>query len=244
MELNADLGEGEPIEQTRALMRVVHSANIACGGHAGTADSMEAAVRSAMANGVRIGAHPGFPDRADFGRQIDAARAPGAGDLELILLLQVGALEVVCRRFQTKLHHLKLHGALYHLTESVEALGEGYLRTVERYWPGTIIYGLAGGRLARRAKAMRLPFWHEAFLDRAYQANGQLVPRGQAGAILRSMPAVLARLRKLAHNGRIKTVAGTWIALQPDTLCVHGDTPGALKLARRVRAELERVGAD
>src|ERR1041385_2748764 len=149
LDLNCDLGEGEPLARTRALMRWITSANIACGGHAGDVKSMEACVRLAKQFGVRVGAHPGPWDRDDFGRG-SVRMTPD--ELELLLLQQVGALERMARAHRVPLHHIKLHGALYHLSETDSALGRRYLECVGRWWPSAKIYARAGGAIKQRAR--------------------------------------------------------------------------------------------
>src|SRR5262245_44340148 len=146
LDLNCDLGEGEPLVRTRALMRWITSANVACGGHAGDTQLMTACVRLARRYGVRLGAHPGPWDRANRGR----SRVEISPDeLELLLIHQVGALEKIAHAKAAKLHHVKLHGGLYHAVESSETLAKHYVTTVKHWWPGVKIYACAGGRVAR-----------------------------------------------------------------------------------------------
>jgi UPF0271 protein len=229
LDLNCDLGEGEPRVRTRALMRWVTSANVACGGHAGDVASMEQCVRLAREFGVHVGAHPGPWSRRDRGRE--AVKLTPA-ELELLLVQQAGALATVAGRSGVLLHHVKLHGALYHATEADAELARVYLQTVQRWWPGAIVYVRAGGRLPQLARKLGIEAWAEAFLDRGYRADGTLVPRGEDGALVCDVPSVSARLTGLLQNGEIDTVDAQHFKLRPRTVCVHSDTPNAVQLAR------------
>jgi len=239
VDLNCDLGEGEPMNRTRALMRWITSANVACGGHAGDVPTMAACVSLARQHGVRLGAHPGLWNRGDFGR---CRERLAADDLELLLLHQVGALDRVARWHRVPLHHIKLHGALYHASEQHEALAVRYACLVKRFWPRVRIYARAGGRVARVARRTGLVVWEEAFADRGYCDDGTLVPRNAPNALLVESDAVVARVRRLVEAGEIISESGKRIALRPRTLCLHSDTQGAARLARAVAKELERVG--
>jgi UPF0271 protein len=231
LDLNCDLGEGEPLARTRALMRRVTSANVACGGHAGDLRTMELCVRLARLYGVWLGAHPGPWSRGDFGR---GPLQVAPGQLELLLLQQVGALECVARANGVRLHHIKLHGALYHASEENEALAKRYVAMVKRFWPRAKIYARAGGRVARVARHAGLGVWEEAFGDRGYRDDGTLVPRTAPNALLTQTDRVLERVRRLLDEGEIIAASGKRIALRPQTLCIHSDTPHAARLAQAV----------
>ena len=235
LDLNCDLGEGESPARTRALMRHVTSANVACGGHAGDAASMVRCVRLARELGVRLGAHPGPISRGDFGR---AAIRPSPSELTLLVLHQAGALLQVAQRENLPLHHIKLHGALYHAAESDPDLARAYARAVRHYFPGVKIYSLSGGLVARAARQMGVEALEEMFADRAYQADGRLVPRHEAHALLHRPAQVKARLREWLASGHIQAADGSRIRLSAQTLCVHGDTVGATTLARLLRDTL------
>ncbi len=236
LDLNCDLGEGEPPARTRALLRLATSANVACGGHAGDADTMERCVRWAGESGVHLGAHPGIPGA--FGR---GEIRIGPDDLGLLLLAQVGALHRLATLQRVRLHHVKLHGSLYHAVEHDAALGRAYVGAMARWFPGTVIYALAGGRVAALGRRHGVTVWEEAFLDRAYRADGTLVPRGEAGALLTTPAELRARLDSLRREGGWPAQDGTPLRLAPRTLCVHGDSPGALLFLRAARAELTRT---
>jgi UPF0271 protein len=232
-DLNCDLGEGEPRARTEALMRVINSANVACGGHAGDIASMERCVALVKKYKVRLGAHPGAAGRAGFGR---GELSITAAELELLLLQQVGALERIAHAHGVKLQHIKLHGALYHATERDRRLAKAYVEIVRRWWPKVVVYAFAGGTVAKLAKRM---VWEEAFLDRNYLDNGTLVPRSEHNALLKNVQEVKARLAQLAR-GTVISVGGKVIRVRARTICVHGDTPRAVEFASQFRPALSR----
>jgi 5-oxoprolinase (ATP-hydrolysing) subunit A len=235
LDLNCDLGEGEPLARTGALMRRVTSANVACGGHGGDLKTMEACVRLAWQHGVRLGAHPGPWSRSDFGRG-SARFVPD--EIELLLLHQVGALERVAQANGVRLHHIKLHGALYHASEENEALAKRYVAAVRRFWPQAKIYARVGGRVARVARRAGLVLWEEAFADRSYRDDGTLVPRTEPNALLTEADLVVERVRRLLDQGEVIAESGKHIVLRPQTLCIHSDTPHAAQLAQAVGKEI------
>ena len=234
-DLNCDLGEGEPWTRTRALLRQVTSANVACGGHAGDALTMERVVVEAKALGVRLGAHPGVP--GEFGRG-EVTLSPGK--LQTLVLQQAGGLAQLAKRHGSRLHHIKLHGALYHAVENDDALGRAYVETVARWFPQVTIYSRAGGLVLTLAHKAGITAWAEGFIDRAYRADGQLVPRNQDGALLTRTRDITERLREWRQTGGWKSLDGTWVAVPAQTLCLHGDTPGAVTLARAIRRAIDR----
>ena len=234
-DLNCDLGEGEPWTRTRALLRQVTSANVACGGHAGDALTMERVVVEAKALGVRLGAHPGVP--GEFGRG-EVTLSPGK--LQTLVLQQAGGLAQLAKRHGSRLHHIKLHGALYHAVENDNALGRAYVETVARWFPQVTIYSRAGGLVLTLAHKAGITAWAEGFIDRAYRADGQLVPRNQDGALLTRTRDITERLREWRQTGGWKSLDGTWVAVPAQTLCLHGDTPGAVTLARAIRRAIDR----
>jgi UPF0271 protein len=226
-DLNCDLGEGEPWTRTRALLRQVTSANVACGGHAGDALTMERVVVEAKALGVRLGAHPGVAGA--FGRG-DVVLSPR--QLQTFVLQQVGALDLLARWHGSELHHIKLHGALYHAVEKDDTLGRAYVDAVARWFPKVKIYARAGGRVLTLAAKAGVSAWAEGFID------GQLVPRNQDGALLTRTREITERLREWQQTGGWKSLEGSWVAVPARTLCLHGDTPGAVALARAIRKSL------
>ena len=231
IDLNCDLGEGESAARTRSLMRRITSANVACGGHAGTVDSMQTCIRLAKQFGVRLGAHPGPRNRNDFGR---GALEVTPDELELLLLHQVGVLDRLARAVGVRLHHVKLHGALYHASESDDALGRRYVAAVARWWPAARIFARAGGNVARLARRSRVAVWEEGFADRAYRDDGTLVPRHQPNALLTDVRQVARQVQGFAKRGEVVSMSGRRLRLTPQTLCVHSDTPHALEIVRAV----------
>jgi 5-oxoprolinase (ATP-hydrolysing) subunit A len=233
LDLNCDLGEGEPLARTRALMRRITSANVACGGHAGDARSMRACVRLAKQSGVKLGAHPGPWSRADRGRGLVRI---AADELELLLLQQVGALEKIAISERVRLNHIKLHGALYHAVESDPVLARAYVRCVALHWPKVKIYALAGGRVVSAAQGQGVPCLAEGFADRAYMADGRLVPRTEPGAVLSNVAESVLRVGDLLAGRGLTTRDGRRLALRVETVCVHSDSPHALRLVRALSA--------
>lgn len=240
LDLNCDLGEHESRERAVAMLARVDSANIACGAHAGTDASMGWCLAEARRLGVRAGAHPGFPSRADFGRGAGSRLSVDA--LGSLLEEQVGRLAAHAAACGVTLHHVKLHGALYHAVEHDPELARAYLHEVGRRWAGLRIYARAGGAVERerRRASHGVEVWAEGFLDRGYRDDGTLVPRGEPGALLDEPSAVLARWEDFRERGGCRTVSGAWLALRPRTVCVHGDGPRSLEILdalRRVKAE-------
>ncbi len=235
MDLNCDLGEGEPPDRTRALIETVTSVNIACGGHAGDLSSMERCVRLAMDRGARIGAHPGVAGA--FGRG-EVRIEPGA--LALLILHQASALQRVARALGARMQHIKLHGSLYHAADADPRLAAAYVETVRRWFPGVRIVGRAGGRVVRVARARGVPVWEEGFLDRAYRPDGSLVPRSGEGALISDPAIIRERIADLRAGRGLVAVDGRRLPLKPVTLCVHGDSPGALRIARLAARGLGR----
>lgn len=243
MDLNADLGEtvdGVPTADDAAMFAVVSSASIACGGHAGDEASMRAAVAAAASAGVAVGAHPSYLDRAGFGRvriAVDAAVLRGQVRDQLAALRAAGG----------DIRYVKPHGALYHAATDDPATAAAVARAVgdlsAQLGRAVPILGL-GGELASAAAAAGLPFRHEAFLDRGYLPGGGLVPRGEPGALLHDPDAVAERALRLAAEGVVVAVSGEVVRSDAVSLCLHGDSPGAVEMARAVRAALDAAGVD
>ncbi len=235
--LNCDLGEGEPRERTDGLLRAVHLANIACGGHAGDADSIAICVALAVELGVGVGAHPGLP--GDFGR---GGPPPSAAELEALLLEQIPRVESSARRQGVRLHHVKLHGALYHAVEADTALADTTASLLARRHPGTAWVGQPGRATEAAARRAGIAFLPEGFLDRGYVSDGRLVPRGAEGALLEPT-AALERLGGWLSTGSVKATDGAELQLPVATWCVHADTPGSVELARAARRRLDAAGS-
>ncbi|MEU5403779.1 5-oxoprolinase subunit PxpA [Streptomyces sp. NPDC005963] len=242
IDLNADLGEGfGPWQLTddESLLSVVTSANVACGFHAGDASTMRRVCRLAAERSVRIGAQVSYRDLAGFGRR--AMDVP-PDELAAEIAYQIGALEVFARAAGARVSYVKPHGALYnrvvHDEEQAAAVVEGVRLTGERL----PLLGLPGSKLHDLAEKAGLPAISEAFADRAYTAEGTLVPRGEEGAVISGGPEVVERSVGMARFGVVISRCGRSVPVRARSLCVHGDTPGAVTLARQVRRQLENVG--
>ncbi|URN18092.1 MULTISPECIES: LamB/YcsF family protein [Streptomyces] len=242
IDLNADLGEGFGrwrLTDDEQLLSVVTSANVACGFHAGDPATMRRVCALAAGRGVRIGAQVSYRDLAGFGRR--AMDVP-ADELAAEVAYQIGALEVFARAAGSRVSYVKPHGALYnrvvHDGEQARAVVEGVLLAGGRL----PLLGLPGSRLHACAREAGLPVVAEAFADRAYAADGTLVPRGREGAVVRDPDAVAERSVRLARSGTVVSQCGRTLSVRARSLCLHGDTPGAVELARRVRAQLEGAG--
>jgi UPF0271 protein len=242
IDLNADLGEGFgrwQLTDDEQLLSVVTSANVACGFHAGDAVTMRRVCELAAARGVRVGAQVSYRDLAGFGRR--AMDVPSA-ELTAEVAYQIGALEVFARAAGTRVSYVKPHGALYnrvvHDEEQAAAVVAGVL-LADATLP---VLGLPGSRLLEAAVKAGLPGVTEAFADRAYTEEGTLVPRGQEGAVVTDPEAVVERSLGLARDRAVISRSGARIEVSARSLCLHGDTPGAVELARRVRERLEASG--
>ncbi|MDX3363575.1 5-oxoprolinase subunit PxpA [Streptomyces sp. ME02-6978.2a] len=241
IDLNADLGEGFGrwrLTDDAALLSVVTSANVACGFHAGDPSTMRRVCALAAERGVRIGAQVSYRDLAGFGRR--AMEVP-AEELAAEVAYQIGALEVFARAAGARVAYVKPHGALYnrvvHDGEQAAAVVEGVL-LADAALP---VLGLPGSRFLAAAAKAGLPTVTEAFGDRAYTEEGTLAPRGHEGAVLTEPDTVVERSLGLAREGEVTTLSGRRIPVRARSLCLHGDTPGAVELARRVRARLEEA---
>ena len=237
IDLNADLGEGGNADAE--LMTLVSSVNIACGFHAGDAQTMLTSVRHAIKNGVAIGAHPGFPDRENFGR---TAMTLPPETVYAQTLYQIGALEAIVRSQQGVLRHVKPHGMLYNQAAKEPALADAIARAVRDANPRLILTGLAGSELIRAGQRYGLITRQEVFADRGYQPDGTLVPRHQPGALITDEEKALEQTLEMVRDGRVKTCDGSRAQVQADTVCLHGDGEHALLFARRLRAAFAAQG--
>ena len=239
IDLNADLGEGAEFDAE--LLQIVSSANIACGAHAGDAESMTMTVRDAISNGVAVGAHPGYPDREGFGRESGFM----AGDaLYESLTEQVTALADVAAELGARLTHVKPHGALYNDAVRNRDLADIIARVIAEAPGEPAFMGMAGTELERAADQHGLTFIAEAFVDRAYEPDGTLVSRKDPGAVHKDLAVVTTQAVRLAKDGETTASNGEIVTVRADTLCLHGDTPGAAEKARAVRDVLESHGVD
>lgn len=237
IDLNADLGEG--VGDDLAMLEIVTRASIACGGHAGDEATMRSAVRGALANGVRIGAHPGFADPAHFGRRrLDLP-------IDVIcdqVLAQIAALEAIVAEERGTIAYLKLHGALANMAAEDVELAQAIFSAVAERRSGMAVLALAASAQEAAARTLGLEVISEAYADRAYGADGLLVSRNLPGAVIEDSDAVAARCLQLARKGEIVAMDGTVFASDARSICLHGDTPGAVALAKTIRSALEAVG--
>jgi 5-oxoprolinase (ATP-hydrolysing) subunit A len=242
VDLNCDLGEGFgrwTLGDDDALLGIVTSANVACGYSAGDASTMRRVCDRAAAEGVAIGAQVGYRDLPGFGRRfIDIEPDELAADV----LYQLGALQAFARVAGSRVRYVKPHGALYNAVVHHEAQAAAVVRAVHEHDPSLPLLCLPGSVLLRRAAEAGLPVALEAFADRAYTPDGTLVPRGRPGAVLSDPEQVVRRSVAMATGRPVEDVDGGLLQLAPDSLCVHGDTPGAVALARAVRTAMEQAG--
>jgi UPF0271 protein len=242
IDLNADVGEGFgpwPMGADADLIPLVTSVNVACGAHAGDPVTMEATVRLAVRHGVTVGAHPGYPDLAGFGRRdLDMT----ADELAASLVYQVGALAAFARDAGTEVGHVKAHGALYNRAAADPATAAVVARAVVRVAPDAVLVGLAGSALIDAGREAGLRVAAEAFADRAYESDGSLRSRRLPGALLATPELAAAQAVAIARDGRVGTWDGAEIAVDADTICLHGDTPGAAAYAHAIRAALGVAG--
>lgn len=236
IDLNSDLGEGAGTDEQ--LLPLISSANIACGGHAGDKVSMAKTVRLAVEYGVGVGAHPSFPDREGFGRR---AIRMSPEELRDTLTSQMDALQAVVDRFGVNVEHVKVHGALYNLAAADPNLAALIGETVRAINPGVIVVALAGSVMADILERIGVRVAREAFIDRGYAADGTLISRDHAHAIVTEPHEAAFRAVRLARDGLVAAEDGTEIGVQPDTLCIHGDNPSAVLLARAVRRALDEA---
>lgn len=237
IDLNADLGEGAPYDEE--LLTIVSSANIACGGHAGDATTMAETVRMAIANGVAVGAHPGYPDKEGFGRESGYLRGDA---LYESLTHQVTALADIAAELGARIEHVKPHGALYNDAVRERELADIIARVAAEAPGNPAFVGMANTELENAANAHGLAFIAEAFVDRAYESDGTLVSRKEPGAVHEELNVATTQAVRLAEEGMTTARDGTQVAVRADTLCIHGDTPGAAEKARAVRDVLESHG--
>jgi UPF0271 protein len=239
IDLNADVGEG--VGQDPALMPHITSANVACGVHAGSPAVMRETVLLAREHGVAVGAHPSFPDREGFGRR--DLRLPPL-QIEDIVVSQIEALAAIAAAEDVRLQHVKPHGALFNVAVRDRSVADAIARAIALVDPALILFGLPASELIAAGKAAGLRTACEAFADRAYRPDGTLVPRTQPGALIDDAAQVLTRVATIALEHAVIAIDGTRVPITLDTICVHGDTPGAARLAARIRATLAASGID
>ena len=239
LDLNADVGE--ECGDDAALIPLLTSANVACGGHAGDAAIMARTVALCLRHGVHIGAHVSYPDREHFGRR--DMQLPAA-ELTTELLRQLEVLDSVAHAANTRVRYLKAHGALYNRMTDDAAVADAVLAALKAFDPKLMLLTLPGSRAMERARAAGVDAVGEAFADRGYRDDGSLQPRSDAGAVISDPQQVAVRGLRLAREGLVETVSGKTVSVKARSLCVHGDTPGVVELARALRSALQRAGVE
>jgi len=234
IDLNCDMGESYGawrMGDDRGIMPLISSANIACGFHAGDPATIRESVSLAVQNGVAIGAHPSLPDLQGFGRRAMQVSPQEVYDL---VLYQAGAIAAFARAAGSRLHHLKIHGALYNMAARDPALAEAIARAT-RDLDGVILYALSGSAMTDAARALGVRAVGEVFADRSYQSDGTLTPRGQPGAMITDESASVAQALMMVLEGKLRSQQGAEVAVDAGTLCLHGDQPGAVRFAKALR---------
>jgi 5-oxoprolinase (ATP-hydrolysing) subunit A len=243
VDLNCDLGEGFgawEMGNDAAMIELATSVNIACGFHAGDPDIMRKTVELAKARGVSVGAHPGYRDLHGFGRR----PVPGlkSSEIENLVAYQIGALQAVAIAAGYKVTHVKAHGALSNVACEDDMTATAIANAIRAVDPNLIFVVLANSRLVRAGEAANLPMVHEVFADRAYEDDGTLVSRRKPGAVLHEASQIADRVVRMVQDGAVVSATGKVIKMRGDTVCIHGDTPGAVEIARGVRKALGDAG--
>ncbi|WP_298948513.1 LamB/YcsF family protein [uncultured Paracoccus sp.] len=242
MDLNSDMGESFgawTMGDDAAMLDIVTSANIACGFHAGDPAGLLDTLRAAAARGVVVGAHVGYRDLAGFGRR---AMDVAPRDLTAEVIYQIGALDGLARAAGTRVAYVKPHGALYNTIAQGGAQAEATIAAIRAYDAALPLMALAGAPIVAQARAAGLIVIAEAFADRGYRPDGQLVSRRDPGAVLHDPEVIAARMLRLAREGMIEAEDGSLVPVTAQSICVHGDSPGAVRIARRIRAAFDAEG--
>jgi len=242
IDLNSDLGEGFgpwPMGDDEAMLSLVSSANIACGGHAGDPETMYRTLSVAHQNGVIVGAHPGYNDREGFGRRVIPMSVDEIGRM---VASQIGALQAVASLVEVPVRYVKPHGALANLAARDGSVAHGVVSAVQAIDENLAILAISGTELEHVARSAGAQVFSEVFVDRAYQPNGQLVPRGETGAMIENPQEATDRLLAFLETGMMPVIHGDPIPLEAHSMCVHGDSDGAVAMARLVRNSLVNAG--
>jgi 5-oxoprolinase (ATP-hydrolysing) subunit A len=237
VDLNADLGEGAGHDDE--LLQVVSSASIACGFHAGDPTSILASIRAARERGVAVGAHPSFADRENFGR-LEVVLP--AGEVFANVAYQVGAFRALAAAAGARLNHVKAHGALYNMAVRDETLAEAIVHAVLAVDSSLLLFAPGKSALERAAQSAKLGVVREVFADRNYLADGSLVPRTRPDALLHDPEEAAMRVLRMLREGVVRSVDGKDVEVHAETICLHGDTPGAVEFARSLRESLQKEG--
>jgi 5-oxoprolinase (ATP-hydrolysing) subunit A len=242
LDLNFDMGEGLgawKMGDDAALLDHVTSANIACGFHAGDPGTIHRTVELALEKGVAVGAHPSLPDLQGFGRRRMNVSATETYDM---VLYQIGALAGFATACGGKLAHVKPHGALYNMAAKDGKLAQAIAQAIKDFDPRLVLFGLAGSELIRAGEQAGLKTANEVFADRTYQPDGSLTLRTQPHAMIHDVETAITQVQRMVGEGRVRSQQGGDVPVQADTLCIHGDEPGAVEFARRIRAALDAAG--
>ncbi len=242
IDLNSDLGESYGawrMGDDEAMLAIVSSANVACGFHAGDPAGILQTVKAAAAKGVSVGAHVSYPDRVGFGRRdMDVTSAELTADV----IYQIGALKGIAAAAGTTVRYVKPHGALYNRIATDPKQGAAVVEAIKAVDPKLVLMGLANAPILELARKAGLSVVAEAFADRAYTPEGRLVSRREAGAVLHDAQAIAERMLQLAKEGTIGAIDGSVIRIEAQSICVHGDSPGAVEIAREIRRSFEGEG--
>ena len=242
IDLNCDMGESYGAWKMGAdagVMPFISSANIACGFHAGDPATIRTTVRLALDSGVAVGAHPSLPDLMGFGRRVMRISPQEMYDL---VVYQAGAVEAFARVAGAKLHHVKCHGALYNMAVNDEALSEAMVRAVKDLGPEVILYALSGSKTLEAGKKSGIRVLGEVFGDRGYSDDGTLAPRDKSGGMIEDAEASVKQVLGMIEGGYVTSLAGKRVAVTADTLCLHGDQPGAVVFAQTLRKVFSEKG--
>jgi UPF0271 protein len=242
IDLNCDMGESYGAWKMGAdagVMPYISSANIACGFHAGDPATIRKTVRLAVDQGVAIGAHPSLPDLMGFGRR---AMRISPQDMYDLVIYQAGAVEAFARAAGVKLHHVKCHGALYNMAAMDEGLSEAMVRAVRDLGSGVILYALSGSTNFAIAKKSAAPVAGEVFADRGYSDDGTLAPRDKPGGLIEDPQASVKQVLGMIEEGYVTSLSGKRVPVAADTLCLHGDQPGAVTFAKTLRETFKERG--
>jgi 5-oxoprolinase (ATP-hydrolysing) subunit A len=242
IDLNCDMGESYGAWKMGAdaeVMPFITSANIACGFHGGDPATIRKTVRLAVDRGVAVGAHPSLPDLMGFGRR---AMRILPQDMYDLIVYQAGAVEAFARAAGTKLHHVKCHGALYNMAVNDEALSEAMVRAVKDLGSGVMLYALSGSKTFELGKKAGIPVAGEVFADRGYSDDGTLAPRDKPGGMIEDAAASAKQALAMIEEGYVTSLAGKRVAVSADTMCLHGDQPGAVAFAQALRKAFSERG--
>jgi 5-oxoprolinase (ATP-hydrolysing) subunit A len=243
IDLNCDLGESFgvwPMGDDAAMIELATSVNIACGFHAGDADTMKKTVDLAKTHGVSIGAHPGYRDLHGFGRRPIAGLT--SREIENLVAYQIGALQAIATMAGHRVTHVKAHGALSNVACEDDTTARAIASAIKAVDSDLVFMVLANSRLVTAGEAVGLPMVHEVFADRAYEDDGSLVSRRKPGAVLHNADDIARRVVRMLQSGEVISITGKTIKMRMDTVCIHGDTPGAVNIARALRKALKDNG--